>query len=157
MTKKVFPPLKEIRSKCQLELVYSDVCGPMSTPSLSGALYFVMFIDDYSWWCHTYVMKNKFEVLERFKEYQAKVENEFDTKIKCLRTDNGGEYTSKAFEDFLKSKGIKHELTVPYTPQQNGVSERMNRTLQDMARTQLAHAKLPRIFWAKAVNTATYI
>lgn len=77
--------------------------------------------------------------------------------IKVLRTDNGGEYTSKEFENYLKKEGIKHEYTVPKTPEQNGVAERMNRTLVEMVRSMLSDSKLPKKFWAEALSTASYI
>ncbi len=74
-----------------------------------------------------------------------------------LRTDNGGEYTSHVFQNYLKQKGIRHEVTAPYYPEQNGVAERMNRTLQELAWSMLKQAKLANSFWAEAVSTAAYI
>ena len=85
------------------------------------------------------------------------VEKSSDVKIKVLRTDNGGRYTSKKFEKYLKKNGIKHELTVPKSPEQNGVAERMNRTLVESIRSMLADSKLPKRFWAEALSTATYL
>ena len=78
-------------------------------------------------------------------------------KAKCLRTDNGGEYVSKAFQDFCDAKGIKQELTGPYNPSQNGVVERMNRTMQEKVRSMLSNAELPNGFWAEAVATAIHL
>ena len=85
------------------------------------------------------------------------VTNGNSTRIKTLRTDNGGEYTSTEFQNYLKEKGIRHELTVPESPQQNGVSERMNRTLVESARSIISHAGLPNMFWAEAISAAAYI
>ncbi len=102
-------------------------------------------------------MKHKSEVLEKFKEWEAAVTNQADCKIKTLRTDNGGEYTSTEFEDFLKEKGIRHETTVPHSPQQNGVAEHMNRTLQEAALSMILHAGLSKAFWAEAVCNAAYV
>ena len=76
---------------------------------------------------------------------------------RTFRTDNGGEYTSKKFEEFLKSEGIRLECTIPKTPEQNGVAERLNRTLVESARSMLLHARLPHEFWAEAISTAVYI
>ena len=76
---------------------------------------------------------------------------------KTFRTDNGGEYTSSQFENYLKAEGIRHELTVPKTPQQNGVAERLNRTLVEMARSMLLDSKLPKKFWGEAISTAVYL
>ena len=80
-------------------------------------------------------MKHKPEVLEKFKEFEVTTTNAAGRAIGTLRTDNGGEYLSSAFQNYLKEKGIRHELTVPHSPQQNGVSERMNRTLVESARS----------------------
>ena len=157
MHRKPFKTVGEIRSTRKLELVHSDVCGPMSVDSIGGRKYFVTFIDDYSRCCAVYFLRQKSEVLEKFKEFEAITTSESDCKIGTLRTDNGGEYVSKEFEDYLKSKGIHHQLTVPYSPEQNGVAERMNRTLMESARSMMAHAGLPNRYWAEAVATATYV
>jgi hypothetical protein len=157
MNRKPFKPVGEIRSTRKLQLVHSDVCGPMNTDSIGGRRYFVTFIDDYSRCCKVYFMKRKSEVLEKFKEFEAGVTNESGKKIGTLRTDNGGEYVSNAFTNYLKSKGIHHELTIAHTPEQNGVAERMNRTLLESARAMIAHAELPNHYWAEAVAAAAYV
>ena len=104
-----------------------------------------------------YFLKHKSEVLSKFKEYIQLAENFTGNKLKCLKSDNGGEYTSRGFGQFCKQRGITHELTVPRNPQQNGIAERMNRTLFEAARSMLCYAKLPLRFWADAVNTAAYL
>lgn len=103
------------------------------------------------------MLRKKSDVLQAFKDYKRKVEKQTGQQIKILRSDNGGEYLSNEFSDFLKQEGICHQLTVEYTPQQNGVAERANRTLVEMARCLLLQAKLPDSLWAEMVNTATYI
>ena len=85
------------------------------------------------------------------------VENQFDRRLKVFRSDNGGEYTSNKFEQFLKSEGVKHETSIPKTPEQNGVAERLNRSLVEAVRTMLHEANLPKKFWAEALSTATYV
>ena len=110
-------------------MVHSDVCGAMHTESIGGAKYFVTFTDDYTRCCAVYFMKHKSEVFEKFKEFEAVTTNDARETIGTLRTDNGGEYLSTEFQNYLKEKGIRHELTVPHSPQQNGVAERINRTL----------------------------
>ena len=152
-----FKPVGEVRSTRRLELVHSDVCGPMPTESIGGCKYFVTFIDDYSRCCNAYFMKHKSEVLEKFKEFEAATTGGGTLKIGTLRSDNGGEYISADFKTYLESKGIHHELTVPYSPEQNGVAEQMNRTLVESARTMIAHAGLSDRYWAEAVVTAVYI
>ena len=156
-TRKTFKPIGEVRSNAILELVHSDVCGPMTTTSYGGAKYFVTFIDDYSRICRVYFMRTKDEVFSKFKEYEAEVANQTDKRIKVLRTDNGGEYTSKQFEDYLKMKGIVHQRTVPHSPQQNGVAERLNRTINEIALAQIVHANAPRNLWAESVGAAVYV
>jgi len=104
--------------------------------------YFVTFIDDYSRCFALFFLKHKSKVLEKFKEFEALATNLCDEKIRTLRTDNGGEYLSAEFEAYLKSKGIRHELSVPYSPEQNGVAERMNGTLVESARSVITHAGL---------------
>ena len=85
------------------------------------------------------------------------VENQTGFKVKAIRTDNGGEYNSKAMAEYCKEKGICHELTNPYCPEQNGIAERFNRTIIEAAKSMLFHAKLPQHYWAEAMNTAVYL
>ena len=110
-------------STIPLQLVHSDVAGPMRTSSLGGARYFVLFIDDYSRFTAVFTIRQKSEVTEKFLEYKSWAENLHDRRIKALRSDNGGEYTSHRFTEILKENGITHEKTAPYSPEQNGVSE----------------------------------
>ena len=142
MCRKPFPTVGEIRSTRKLQLVHSDVCGPMQTQSIGGAKYFVTFIDDYPRCCAVYFMKHESEVFDKFKEFEVTTTNAAGRAKGPLRTDNGGEYLSSAFQNYLKEKGTRHELTVPHSPQQNGVSERMNRTLVESASSMIAHAGL---------------
>ena len=100
---------------------------------MSGSRYFVLFIDDYSRKTWIYFLKTKDEVFGRFQEFRALVENQTGRKIQVSRLDNGGEYTSKEFEDYCTEVGIKKELTVPYNTQQNGVVERKNKTVVGVA------------------------
>ena len=146
------------RQTCDLlELVHSDVCGKISESSIGGAQYFLTFTDDKSRYSWVYMLKTKDQVFEYFLEWKSLVEKATKKKVVTLRTDNGGEYTSTQFEEYLKAEGIRHELTVPKTPQQNGIAERLNRTLVEMARSMLLDAKLPKKFWAEAVSTAVYL
>eukprot|EP00794_Sanderia_malayensis_P016556 gene16556-biopygen13988 len=151
-----FPKKSEHRAANLLELIHSDV-GCVGVESVGGSKYYVTFIDDYSRFTTVYFLKKKSEVLQKFKEFVVAVENHTGKRIKVIRTDNGGEYVSNEFKQFCIERGIKREVTIPMTPQQNGVSERMNRTIMESARSMLHHAKLPSYFWAEAVNTAVYI
>ncbi|KAE8667244.1 hypothetical protein F3Y22_tig00112428pilonHSYRG00010 [Hibiscus syriacus] len=144
------------RGKSVLELVHSDVWQAPVT-SLGGAKYFVSFIDDYSRTCWVHLIKKKLDVFSTFKNFKVRVELDSGNKIKCFRTDNGGEYTSEEFDDFCRKEGIKRQFTVANTPQQNGVAERMNGTLLERTRAMLRDAGLEKSFWAEAVNTACYL
>ena len=157
MFKKPYKPLGEIRSTRKLQCVHSDVCGPMSTESIGGKRYFVTFIDDYSRCCKVYFMRNKSKVFNKFKEFELCTTNECGLTIGTLRSDNGGEYLSDEFQSYLQSKGIHHELSAPYSPSQNGVAERINRTLMESARAMMTQAGLPNHYWAEAVSTAAYL
>jgi hypothetical protein len=133
------------------------VCGPMSSVSLGGCHFYVTFIDDHSrktWICF---LKTKSEVFKRFQEFKALVENKTGRKIKVLRSDNGGEYTSNEFRDFCIQEGIKRQLTVPYNPQQNGVAKRKNMATVGEARSMLHDHGLPFFLWVEACNTAMYL
>lgn len=145
------------KSSKLLELVHSDICGPMETSSLGGAKYFMTLIDDYSKKVFVYFLHNKSDALEKFKEFKSQVEKQLECNIKCLRSDNGLEYVNSNFSDFLKTAGIVHQTTIPYTPEQNGVAERMNRTLVEKAKCMLINANLPKQYWAESVHTAAYI
>ena len=102
-------------------------------------------------------MKNKSGVFETFKKWKAMVETETGLKVKCLRSDNGGEYIDEGFSEYCAAQGIRMEKTIPRTPQQNGVAERINRTFNERARSRRLHARLPKTFWVDAVSTAAYL
>jgi transposase InsO family protein len=140
-----------------LDYVHTDVWGPSSTPSLSGGKYFVSFIDDFSHKLWVYVLKLKSDVFETFKTWLALVEVETGKKLKVLRSDNGGEFTSGNFKDFCSSKGIHRHYTTPGDPQSNGVAERMNRTLLEKVRCMLSTSGFPKSFWAEALHTAVHL
>ena len=152
-----FPTSGGKRSEEPLGLVHSDLCEKMSSKSLSWAEYFLTFIDDKTRYVWVFILKQKDQVFEKFLEWKALVEKSTGRNLKALRTDNGGEYTSAEFEAYLKKEVVRHELTVPKTPEQNGVAERMNRTLVETMRSMLADSKLPPRIWAEALSTAIYL
>ncbi|PKI56465.1 hypothetical protein CRG98_023103 [Punica granatum] len=139
------------RATERLQLVHTDVCGPMSVESLNGSKYFVTFIDDKTRMCWIFFMKAKSELRMVFLNFKRLVEKENGCKILAIRLDNGREYISASFKEICEEVGIKHQLTVPYSPQQNGVSERKNRSIVDMTK------RVPKSFWAKAANTAVFL
>ena len=155
-TRVVFPD-NAYRALSKLQLVHTDVYGSVHNESLNGSNFLFLFVDDYSRYCWVYFLKSKSNVFVVFVKFKAAVELETRNKLKILRFDNGGEYTSRQFEAYLAKEGIKNQLTIPYTPQQNEVSERRNRTLMEMARCLLYEKKMPLKFWAEAVNATSYL
>uniref|UniRef100_A0A2N9J5P5 CCHC-type domain-containing protein n=1 Tax=Fagus sylvatica TaxID=28930 RepID=A0A2N9J5P5_FAGSY len=149
--------LPHTRQRVYWTTCIQNIWGPVRTPSKGGAQYFMSFIDDYSRKAWVYFLKNKSEAFAKFKIWKAEVENQTGRKIKCLRTDNGTEYRDGDFLKFCEEHGIKRHFTVRKTPQQNGVAERLNRTITETARCLRLNAELPKIFWAEAVDMACYI
>ena len=140
-----------------LEVVHSDVWGPTRTTSLAGSNYYVSFIDDHTRKVWIYCMKAKSEVFQHFKHFKTLVEKETRMQIKCLRSDGGGEYFSNEFSKFLDEQGIKRQFTCRYTPQKNGVAERKNRHIAEVARALMNEKEMPEYYWAEAVHAAVYI
>lgn len=140
-----------------LEIVHSDVCGKMPVRSLGGSNYFVTFIDDFSRKIFIFPIKSKDDVFTIFVEFKNRVENETEHKIKTMRSDNGTEYVNKKFQNFFAEHGIKHEKSAPYSPQQNGLAERNNRSIIEKARCMLLDAQLSKQFWGEAVCAAVSI
>lgn len=151
-----FDKTHKIRSTRPLELIHSDVCGHFPEPTHDGFRYFVTFMDDYTHFLVVYLMKHKSEVFLKFQEYEAMVTAQFSQRISKLRSDNGGEYYNKEFISFCKSKGIQMIPTTPYTPQQNGVSERVNRTLMDKVRSIMHESKVPMNMWGEVLYASAY-
>jgi len=144
-------------SKGILDYINSDVWGQSPITSYGGLSYFVSFIDDFSKKVWVYMLKNKFDVFTVLKQFRALVENITGRTIKCLRTDNGGEFTSKEFDNYCKEAGIERHKTIVYTPQKNGVAERMNMTLLERARSMLSNANLQKELWTEVVATTCYL
>lgn len=139
------------------DIVHSDICGPMQTASTGGARFFALFKDDFTGFNVVYFLKQKSQIDGYLQAYVARVERETGNFIHTLRTDNGGEYVGRHLADWLMKKGIRHERTVPYTPQQNGVAERANRTVMEAVRSLLHSKNLPLELWAEAVNWSIHI
>lgn len=140
-----------------LELVHTDLDGPMRTRSINGYSYFAGFIDDHSGLARVYFLKHKSDAFRAFDDYKAWAENQTGKKIKRVRSDRGGEYTSKEFTDHLRKHGIEHHKTVAKSPQQNGRAERWNRTVVEKAMSMLHQAGLSHGFWQLAVEAAVHI
>ena len=152
-------PFKPSSSSVQrpLALVHTDLCGPMSVTSLGGNNYFVTLLDDYSKLSAVRPLARKSDTASAVKATITLLENQTGHRVQRLRCDNGTEYINSELEAFCRSKGIKLETTVRYTPEQNGAAERLNRTLMDKVRPMLAASALPKSLWADAVATASYV
>jgi transposase InsO family protein len=137
---------KEYSTTRPLEIVHTNLVRPTTTKGLKGERYFMLLVDDYARMTAVFFLKNKSEAFENFKIYKKMVENEMASRMKCLRYDNGGEFTSKEFMYYYNSHGIKRQFFVARTPQQNGVVERKNMIVQEMARTMIMDSKLTDIF-----------
>jgi hypothetical protein len=140
-----------------LGLVHADLMGPIDIQSWGGAKYILSIVDDSSRYTHVFFLKRKNEALGKFKQFKIQTETQLDKRLKRIRTDNGLEFCSSEFEDFCTTEGIVHEKTMVYTPQQNGIAERMNRTIMDLVRSVLHETLLPKSSWAELTYSAVYI
>jgi len=147
MTRSPFPSRpNRIRASKIGEIVHSDVCGPFEEDGLNGERYFVTFIDDLSRHISIYAIQRKSEVFDRFKEYTFRLKSETRTErpIRKLISDNGGGYRNGAFQSFCSYHGIEHLTSCSYTPQQNGVAERANKTIMEGILSMLVHSGVDR-------------
>jgi len=140
-----------------LERIHTDVCGPMEVMSLGRKRDFVLFTDEYTRYATGYFIERKSEVFGCFQEFHASVERLTGKKIKALRSDGGGEYQGKPFQDYLRQYGIQSGCTVPYTPQENRIAERQNRTLLNKVLSMMSAVQAPKNFWVLAYQTAIYL
>ena len=146
----------ERESKEPLELVHTDLCQ-QPTEAVTGKKYMLTLYDDYSKYSEIVYLREKSEAKTELPKMITAWENQQGKRVKTLRSDNGREYLNEVLGEYLDSKGIKHELSVPYTPEQNGAAERLNRTLLETTRTLLHEAGMPQEWWAEACNTANYM
>lgn len=155
-TRLPFDPVPKPRSYHIGELLHTDISGPVSTPNLNGEIYYHTIVDDYSHFCVVYLLKGKHEATDNLINYIQQLETQTGNKVKKIRCDNGGEFKNQKIQDFCRQKGINIQYTIPYSPQSNGVSERMNRTIYNKARTLLLETGLPKYLWGEAVRCAVY-
>jgi hypothetical protein len=152
----VIPVAKKSLTKYTIpgELVVSDVLGPTRTRSLQGNTYYVSFTDAATRYARIYFMSHKNEAFSKYKFFEALVKTQHDQPIKTIQFDNGTEYVNKEFKDYMTSKGTVYRVTAPYTPQQNGIAERLNRTLMEKARAMIYEAGKPKNLWQEAAAYA---
>ncbi|GJU43446.1 retrovirus-related pol polyprotein from transposon TNT 1-94 [Tanacetum coccineum] len=154
LTRTSFKSVK--RTTEPLDMVHTDICDLKSLPTKGGNKYFITFIDDCTKYCYVYLLKSKDEAIDKFVLYKNEVENQLGKKIKVVRSDRGGEYVSP-FAELCAQHGIRHEFTAPYSPQQNGIAERKNRTLKEMVTAMLISSGMSQDMWGEAILTATYL
>jgi hypothetical protein len=140
-----------------LELLHMDLMGPMQVESIGGKRYAFVVVDDFSRFTWVSFIREKSDTFDAFKELCLRLQREKDSGIVRIRSDHGKEFENSRFSEFCADEGIGHEFSSPITPQQNGVVERKNRTLQEAARVMLHAKKLPYYFWAEAMSTACYV
>ena len=138
-------------------LIHSDVWGPCPVTSVSGFKWFVTFIDCYTRMTWIYMLRHKNEVLRCFQDFHKLVTNQFDARVRIIRTDNGTEYINSEFVSYVSDHGIIHQTTCPGAPPQNGVAERKNRHLLEVARSLMFQMNVPKYLWSEAVMTAAYL
>lgn len=152
-----FPEVIERKSTQVLDIIHTDLCGPMSNVKPSGNRYVLNLVDDFSRFTVTYLLKHKWEAAESIKAYVQWVENNFGRKPRIIRSDGGGEFNNTELRKFYQAEGIQPQFSTPYSPQQNGVAERKNRSLSEVASCMLIDAGLENRFWGEAIRTATYL
>ena len=155
MTKSSFKR-KIYTSKEILELVHTDLCGPIEVQSYKGDIYIMLFVDEYSRMMTIMFLKQKFDAFQMFKWYLARVEKEIGKSLKCLWLEKGGEFTSREFEVFWNEKGIKRQTSTPRTPPQNGIAERRNRSVIGCVRTLMMEKNVALKYSREVVSTAVY-
>jgi hypothetical protein len=133
-----------------------DLFGPIAYLSIGGSKYGLVIVDDFSRFTWVFFLQDKSETQGNLKRFLKRAQNEFELKVKNIRSDNGSEFKNLQVKEFLEEEGINHEFSAPHTPRQNGVVERKNMMLIDMARTMLGEYKTPERFWSEAVNTACH-
>ena len=148
--------LNQITTERCLELLHMDLFGPPSHDSLGGKKYCLVIVDDFSRYTWVFFFKYKSETQQTVIDFANEVQRKHNATILSIRSDNGTEFKNYTLDEFLSDEGIKHQYSTPYTPQQNGVAERKNRTLMDAARSMLAEFKSPYNFWAEAISTACH-
>ena len=155
--RQTFPKATSYRATKVLELLHGDLCGPTTPMTHGGNRYIFVVVDDHTRYMWSMLLKQKSDAFCKFKRLRSLVESETGEKIQTFRTDRGGEFVNHDFDSYCDGAGIRRHLTAPYTPQQNGVVERRNRTLMEMARSLLKHMSMPNYLWGEAIRHATYL
>ena len=150
-------PKKSMMSTSKaFELMHMDLFGPTTYTSIGGNKYGFVIVDDFTRYTWVFFLVDKSDVFTTFKTFIKRIQNEFETTIKKVKSDNGSEFNDTIIDELCDEFGIRHHFSAKYTPQSNGLVERKNRTLIDMARSMLSEYNVSHSFWAEAINTACY-
>lgn len=151
-----FPPSSTTAKKA-LEIVSVDLAGPARVESIKGGKYFLVIVNHFSRFYWVDILKKKSDAFDSITKFVLRYENQLETRLKVIRSDGGGEFAGKKWTKWLESKGIIHEVTAPYTPEQNGKAKRAVRTIKEGARTMLIDSCLKPKYWAAAVRNFVYV
>jgi transposase InsO family protein len=152
------PPLTDVMTERPYKLLHMDLVGPACVRSAGGKWCVLVVVDDYSRYVWVFFLKEKGETFGFVRDLFLRLRNErHRDAIRAIRSDNGSKFRNSRFETICHDLGLEHQFSSPYTPPQNGIVERKNRTLCEMARTMLVEHRTLRRFWAKAVNTVCYV
>ncbi|BES91255.1 Hypothetical protein2 [Nesidiocoris tenuis] len=155
-TRLPFRPTKKPRSNRIGHLLHTDICGPMKTPTMDGHKYFMVVVDDYSHFVTVFLLTSRTEAETNLRSYIARLRADRGIYTSRIRLDNAAEFRSNSFKKFCRTRGIKLEFSVPHSPQMNGVSENIQKTLVTKARCMFADTNLPRHLWGECIRTAAY-
>ncbi|XP_066334528.1 uncharacterized protein [Miscanthus floridulus] len=151
-------PVTQVMTRRLGELLHMDTVGPARVRSAGGKWYVLIVVDDFSRYSWVFFLESKDEAFSHVHDLVLKLKNELSNNaVRAIRSDNGTEFKNSRMKAFCSEQGLDHQFSSPYVPPQNGVVERKNRTLVEMARTMLDEHKTPRRFWAEAINTACYV
>jgi hypothetical protein len=152
-----FPSATKYRSERPLDLVHTDLCGPIKPATRGGNQYFLLVVDDHSRYMWLELLKTQDEAFVRFKKIQAYAEAKQHCRLRAFRSDRGGEFNSNEIKSWCAEHGVEHFTMAPYSPQLNGVVERRNQTVVEMARCMMKSMAMPAMFWGEAVKCAVNI
>lgn len=150
-------PSQSYKPSRPFAMIHSDIWRPSRVSNLTGIKWFLTFIDDHTRICWVYLLKDKSDAAQTFKNFHSMIQTQFQAKIQILHTDNGREFFNTSLSQFLSHHGIIHQSSCVYTPQQNGVSERKNRHLLEVAQSLMFTTNVPKQFWGDAILTASYL
>jgi transposase InsO family protein len=157
LTKTQFKSKSFTSTEKPLQLVHMDLCGPSRQEGTGKENYFMLIIDDYSRPTRVVFLKERAESFEKFKIFKALTETQTGKRLKVVRSDRGGEFMSSDFKEFYDKHGIKREYTIPRTPQQNGVVERQNRTVQKISKSMMNEKNIGQTYWVEAIHTIVHV